>query len=112
VLHTIPSVLPALAQAQTYQSRAARAGFDTSEIGIVVEKIRAEIEELWTAHGEEQKIVETGDLLFTTVKLACCLDVDAESALREANARFRSRFEIVEARVREQGGRIGDGSSV
>ena len=38
---------------------------------------------------------ELGDVLFTVVNLARHLDVDAEGALTEANARFVSRFEAM-----------------
>ena len=111
-LSTVPEVLPALLQAQTYQNRAARAGFDWSELSGVVEKIREEIEELDEARGLDQKTAETGDLLFTLVNLARWLDVDAESALRDASARFRSRFDAMEAHASEQGGRLGEYSDV
>ncbi len=110
-LSGVPIVLPALAQAQTYQRRAARVGFDWPELDGVVEKIQAEIEELLAARGSEQKTAETGDLLFTLVNLARWLDVDAESALREANARFRPRFEAMETRIGEQGGKGRERSS-
>jgi XTP/dITP diphosphohydrolase/ATP diphosphatase len=40
---------------------------------------------------------EVGDLLFTVVNLARHLKADAESALREANAKFRARFRAMEA---------------
>jgi nucleoside triphosphate diphosphatase len=40
---------------------------------------------------------ELGDLLFTAVNLARHLKVDAELALREANAKFRARFRAMEA---------------
>ena len=109
---TVPEVLPALLQAQTYQNRAARAGFDWSELNGVVERIREEIEELDEARGLEQKTAETGDLLFTLVNLARWLDIDAESALRDASARFRARYEAMEAHASEQGGRLGEYSQV
>jgi uncharacterized protein YabN with tetrapyrrole methylase and pyrophosphatase domain len=38
-----------------------------------------------------------GDMLFTLVNLARWHDIDAESALREANLRFRRRFGYIEA---------------
>jgi XTP/dITP diphosphohydrolase/ATP diphosphatase len=40
---------------------------------------------------------ELGDLLFTAVNLARHLKVDAESALRAANRKFRARFRTMEA---------------
>jgi XTP/dITP diphosphohydrolase/ATP diphosphatase len=40
---------------------------------------------------------EVGDLLFTAVNLGRHLKVDAESALRAANAKFRARFRAMEA---------------
>jgi len=40
---------------------------------------------------------EVGDLLFTAVNLARHLKVDAESALRAANTKFRARFRAMEA---------------
>jgi XTP/dITP diphosphohydrolase/ATP diphosphatase len=39
---------------------------------------------------------ELGDLLFTAVNLARHLKVDAESALRGSNAKFRTRFGAME----------------
>ncbi len=39
---------------------------------------------------------EFGDLLFVLGRLASWLDVDAETALRAANAKFRRRFARVE----------------
>ena len=40
---------------------------------------------------------ELGDVLFTAVNLARHLKVDAESALRKANAKFRARFGAMES---------------
>jgi uncharacterized protein YabN with tetrapyrrole methylase and pyrophosphatase domain len=47
-------------------------------------------------------VTEIGDLLFAAVNLARWLNVDAESALRQANARFRQRFEYIEEAARAQ----------
>jgi uncharacterized protein YabN with tetrapyrrole methylase and pyrophosphatase domain len=44
-----------------------------------------------------------GDLLFAVVNLARWFDVDAESALREANIRFKKRFSFIETGARSQG---------
>ena len=46
---------------------------------------------------------EFGDVLFTMVSLARHLEVDAEMALRAANAKFRRRVSAMEAAAAEQG---------
>lgn len=103
VLDGVPAALPALQQADTYGRRAARVGFDWSEAGGVVEKIREEIAELEMAATPEGREAELGDLLFGVVNWARWLDVQPETALRKANARFARRFRQVEGMARERG---------
>ena len=45
---------------------------------------------------------EVGDLLFTVAQLARKLDMDAEDALRLANAKFEHRFRSVEQQLDPQ----------
>lgn len=108
ILDGIPAALPALSQAQEYQDRAARVGFDWPEIEGVLDKIREEIEEIKTAANPEQVRAELGDLFFVLVNLARWRDVDAESALREANMKFKKRFAYVEKGAKEQGRNLSD----
>ncbi|MBV6392227.1 MAG: Nucleoside triphosphate pyrophosphohydrolase [Anaerolineales bacterium] len=108
ILDGVPVALPALSQAQEYQDRAARVGFDWPEIEGVLEKIREEIEEIKTAENPEQVKSELGDLFFVLVNLARWRDVDAESALREANLKFKKRFAYVEKGAKEQGRNLTD----
>lgn len=108
ILDGVPAALPAMSQAQEYQERAARVGFDWPEIEGVLEKIREEIEEIKTANNPEQVKSELGDLLFVLVNLARWRDVDAESALREANIKFKKRFAYVEKSAKEQGRNLTD----
>lgn len=103
LLYGVAPALPALAQAESYQKRAARVGFDWPNVHGVLDKIREEIEEVKQASGPNERFNEIGDLLFTVVNLARWLDVDAESALRGANARFRNRFEYIESVARSSG---------
>lgn len=94
--------LPALAQAESYQKRAARVGFDWNNLQGVLDKIVEEIQEVRQTSDPEARASEIGDLLFAVVNLARWLSVDAESALRQANARFRERFEYIEEAARAQ----------
>jgi len=89
ILDGVPASLPALNQAQEYQERAARVGFDWPEIEDVLDKVREEIEEIKTAKSPEQVKGELGDLFFVLVNLSRWREVDAESALREANLKFK-----------------------
>ena len=103
VLDGVPAALPALLQADTYGQRAARVGFDWTEEGGVVDKVREEIAEVEAAITSEEKEAELGDLLFAVVNWARWLGVGPETALRKANARFARRFRGVERMARERG---------
>ena len=108
LLDGVPSILPALNQAQEYQDRAARVGFDWPEIEDVLDKVREEIEEIKQAQNLEEVTAELGDLFFVLVNLARWRKVDAESALREANLKFKKRFGYVEKSAKAQGRNLSD----
>jgi len=103
LLDGVSIALPALTQAQEYQSRAARIGFDWPEIQGVIDKVCEEVDEIRGAPDDESRAAEMGDLFFSVVNLARWLNIDAESVLREANDRFRIRFSHVETFAREEG---------
>ncbi|EPJ49313.1 MAG: mazG [Osedax symbiont Rs2] len=99
LLDDIPNALPALQRADKLQRRAAKVGFDWTEITPVIEKIEEELAELKEAiaSGEMPAIKdEMGDLLFSQVNLARHLGVNAEEALRGTNDKFSRRFGYVE----------------
>ena len=108
VLKGVSSALPALVQAETFQQRVNRVGFDWPEIQGVFEKISEELLEVQQAEKPDEHEEEIGDLLFAVVNLARWYKVDAESALRAANSKFRRRFEELEAEVRSQGKDVGE----
>jgi tetrapyrrole methylase family protein/MazG family protein len=64
--------------------------------------------EVYQAEDQKSRAIEMGDLIFAVVNLARWYDVDAESALREANARFRARFSQVEQAVHAQNRSISE----
>jgi tetrapyrrole methylase family protein/MazG family protein len=108
LLDGVARALPALSQAEEIQRRAARVGFDWPEITGVVDKINEECQELLNAENLASRADELGDLLFAVINLARRYEIDAESALRETNARFRRRFAHIERTAREQGKALTD----
>jgi len=93
--------MPALSEAAKLGSKAAKAGFDWPELSGLFDKLREETAELeaetLAAEVNPDRVMEElGDLLFTAVNLARHLKIDAELALRDANAKFRSRFRRME----------------
>jgi tetrapyrrole methylase family protein/MazG family protein len=108
LLDGVPLALPALIQAQEYQDRAARVGFDWPQIEGVLDKIAEEIQEVKEATNGEELTDELGDLFFALVNLARWKKVDAESALRATNLRFKRRFAYVEQGARGQGKKVSE----
>jgi len=102
VLESAPQSLPALAYSQEVQDRVARLGFDWKDYRGVLDKVAEEAGELKDAPAEHQA-EEYGDLLFTLVSIARWLNINAETALREANRKFYTRFTWMEAECRRRG---------
>lgn len=105
-LDDVPLNLPALPRAQKLQKRAARVGLDWHELDGVLAKLDEEIAELRQAIQDQDgraSADELGDVLFTAVNVARHLDCDAETSLRNANAKFERRFGAIEARAAEEG---------
>ena len=93
----VAAALPALLRSEKLQKRAARTGFDWPDTKGVIAKIEEELEEVRQARTAEEQQEEIGDLLFAVVNLARHLKVDAETALRMANAKFERRFRTMES---------------
>jgi ATP diphosphatase len=116
-LDGVPQALPALMRAFKLSKRAARVGFDFEHASQTADKVAEELAEVRDAAaqsaranearanaGATQEIFEEiGDLLFAAANLARKLDVDAESALRAANAKFERRFRSMEALATQRG---------
>jgi tetrapyrrole methylase family protein / MazG family protein len=100
----IPGGLPALTYAAKVQRKAAGLGFDWPDVVGALPKVAEEAAELVAvADDGERALDELGDLLFAVVNVARHLDLDPETALRGATAKFRARFEAVEALASERG---------
>ncbi len=96
LLDGVALALPALVQAEQYQLRAARVGFDWPDIQGVLDKLDEELREVHAAQGTSERADEIGDVLFAVVNLARWYNLDPESALRAANQRFKRRFYYIE----------------
>lgn len=103
----------ALAGAFDAQRRAGLVGFDWSEPGGALEKVREETEEVaalivagggGAGGGRDSRVEEeVGDLLFAVVNLARLSGVDPVVALSRATTRFEERFHEVRRLARERG---------
>jgi len=97
---SVPSNLPALLKALRISSKAARVGFDWTELGDLLEKVDEETREMRQALRSKNRAAiqeELGDLLFTIANVARHVGIDPEQALQEANLKFVERFRYVEA---------------
>jgi ATP diphosphatase len=107
MLDDVPRTMPATLEAHKLGSKAAKVGFDWPDSSGLFAKMDEEIAELMIeveAKHRENVEAEFGDLMFTAMNLARHLNIDAESALRRSNAKFRARFAAME---RAAGGREG-----
>ena len=107
-LDGVPRSMPALSYAQSVQERAARLGFDWPSVDGVIDKIAEEAAEIGSAGTDADREAELGDVLFSLVNAARWMGIDAEAALRGANARFRTRFGAMERTAGERGLALGD----
>lgn len=103
MLDNIPKALPSLAYSQEIQSRAARVGFDWEEDSGVIDKLAEEVDEFRRAGSPKEREDEFGDMLFTLANIARRMDIDLESALRNASGKFFRRFNHMEKLCRERG---------
>lgn len=95
-LDGVALALPALLRAEKLQKRAARQGFDWTDLEGPMDKLREEMDELAAAGTEQDRIEEAGDLLFAAVNVARAYGVAPEDALRAANRKFERRFRGME----------------
>ena len=110
-LDGISGSLPALAASQEMQERAANIGYDWPSLEGVLDKVIEETEELREAAegGDDAAWAEEfGDLLFVLVNVARKRGVEAEAAVRAANAKFRRRFASVERQAADRGVALRD----
>jgi MazG family protein len=107
-LDGISPSMPALAASQEMQDRAANLGYDWPSIDGVLDKVVEEADELRDATNSAETAEEFGDLLFVLVNVARRRGIEAEAAVRVANAKFRRRFGSVERMAAAKGVALRD----
>ena len=110
-LDGISASMPALAASQEMQERAASLGYDWPSLEGVLDKVVEEVGELREAAAGDDIAAwaeEFGDLLFVLVNVARKRGVEAESAMRAGNTKFRRRFGSVERQAAAQGVALRD----
>ena len=110
-LDGVPKHTPPLHRAHQLQKRAARVGFDWSDIQDVFAKLEEEIAELKEAVAAKNRkhvLEELGDVLFSVVNIARFVKVDPAYALELTNAKFSRRFRIVENEIVSSGRKMKD----
>ncbi len=104
ILDDVPFSFPALLEGQKLTKRAAKVKFDWEHVGQIFDKLAEETDELKAAIKQKENIEEEiGDLLFVVVNLARKLDIDAETALKKTNRKFRRRFKFIEQNLKKNG---------
>lgn len=98
LLDHVPQSLPALAQAQSLQSRATKAGLGPAPV--TPDALARAIRDL-TASTDAATADRLGDLLFAVTAYARQHDLDAEDALRQTLRRFRAGVTAREKAARE-----------
>ena len=101
-LEEIPRAMPSLMRAQRVGEKAARSGFDWSDVSSALAKVKEELAELEREieAGERDRCREEwGDLVFSVVNIARHLDIDAETASHGATEKFIERFSRFEEKA-------------
>jgi MazG family protein len=114
ILDGVSPGLPGLVEAHQLSRRAANVGFDWSSAEGILEKIEEETRELRETLRDAdsaRREDEIGDLLFTAVNLARFLGLDPEIALKQANRKFKGRFQAMEREAATSGRALGDRSA-
>jgi MazG family protein len=111
ILDEVPLHFPALLEGQKLTKKAAKAKFDWENVEQIFDKLTEETDELKEAISKQENIEEEiGDLLFVVVNLARKLDIDAETALKKTNRKFRQRFKFIEKELKSDGKNLEDSS--
>jgi len=111
ITDSVSTRLPALMRAYRISERVAKTGFDWDGLAAVIEKLEEELAEFKSALSAVKQVsqkshhaaMELGDILLTLVNVARFLNIQPESALRDATRKFERRFKRLEKMVAAEG---------
>ena len=105
-LDSVPVQLPALIRAYRITDRAAKMGFDWTEVDHALENVGQELSGLKTILKSQNSVIlsqKLGDLLFSIANIARFFNIHPETALAGSNKKFELRFRKMEEMVAESG---------
>lgn len=108
LLDSVPKSFPALLQAQKISRKAVACGFEWDTVEDVWDQVHSEVAEFQAATRTTDRAVEFGDILFSLVNVARKEGIDAETALRLSNEKFRRRWAFIEGAAWAQGRPVED----
>lgn len=108
-MQSVARSLPALWRAEKVQKKAAKAGFDWTDVSGAVDKLEEELGELRQALQSGEGVAEElGDVLFSAVNVARFAKVDPEQALTGTTDKFIRRFSGLEKAALAAGRKLDD----
>ena len=107
VLGGVPNALPSLLKAYRMHQKTAGVGFRWPSAEDAWNKVEEEKKELFCElqkpDNQENIESEYGDLLFALAAYGIYIGVNPDDALEKTNKKFKSRFDHIERKAREQG---------
>lgn len=102
ILAGVPKGLPSLIKAYRMQDKVKGIGFDFPNEEEAWQKVEEEIREFKAEKTLEKQEEELGDVLFSLINYARIKGINPDIALEKTNAKFRNRFQKMEALAQER----------
>ena len=102
ILAGVPKGLPSLIKAYRMQDKVKGIGFDFPNEEEAWQKVEEEIMEFKAEKTLEKQEEELGDVLFSLINYARIKGINPDTALEKTNAKFRNRFQKMEALAQER----------
>lgn len=108
ILSGVPKGLPSMVKAYRIQDKVKGIGFDFENEHDAWKKVEEEFAEFLEADTQEEKENELGDVFFSLINYARITDLNPDSALEKTNAKFISRFQLMEELASQRNLKLAD----